>query len=49
MDYETLNHSKWECKYRVVFIPKYRRKALFGELRRHLPEPLASGSQPKPL
>lgn len=29
MDYETLNHSKWECKYHVVFIPKYRRKALY--------------------
>ena len=27
---------KWECKYHVVFIPKYRRKALYGELRRHL-------------
>jgi putative transposase len=36
MDYETLNHSQWECKYHVVFIPKYRRKALFGQLRRHL-------------
>jgi putative transposase len=36
MDYETLNHSKWECKYHVVFIPKYRRKALFGQLRQHL-------------
>jgi putative transposase len=36
MDYETLNHSKWECKYHVVFIPKYRRKALFGQLRKHL-------------
>ena len=36
MEYETLSHSKWECKYHVVFIPKYRRKALYGELRRHL-------------
>jgi putative transposase len=36
MDYETLSHSKWDCKYHVVFIPKYRRKALYGELRRHL-------------
>ena len=36
IDYETLSHSKWECKYHVVFIPKYRRKALFGELRKHL-------------
>jgi putative transposase len=38
MEYETLQHSKWECKYHVVFIPKYRRKALFAELRRHLGE-----------
>ena len=36
MDYETLSHSKWDCKYHVVFIPKYRKKTLFGELRRHL-------------
>jgi putative transposase len=27
-DYESLSHSKWECKYHVVFIPKYRRKTL---------------------
>ena len=32
----TLNHSKWECKYHVVFIPKYRRKSLYVELRREL-------------
>jgi putative transposase len=36
MDYETLSHSKWDCKYHVVFIPKYRKKALYAELRRHL-------------
>ncbi len=35
-NYQSLNHSKWECKYHVVFIPKYRRKALYAELRRHL-------------
>jgi len=33
---ESLNHTKWECKCHVVFIPKCRRKALFGNLRRHL-------------
>lgn len=33
---ESLNHTKWECKYHVVFIPKYRRKTLFGQLRPHL-------------
>ena len=37
-DYESLSHSKWECKYHVVFIPKCRRKTLYGELRKHLGE-----------
>ena len=35
-DNENLAHAKWECKYHVVWIPKYRRKALYGELRKHL-------------
>ena len=39
-DYESLNHTRWECKYHVVFIPKCRRKALYGELRRNLGEVL---------
>ncbi len=34
----SLNHTRWECKYHIVFIPKYRRKALFGEIRRELGE-----------
>lgn len=37
---ESLNHTKWECKYHVIFIPKYRRKALYRELRRYLGEVL---------
>jgi putative transposase len=37
-DYESLSHTKWECKYHVVFIPKCRSKTLYGELRRHLGE-----------
>src|SRR5271166_5002267 len=37
-DYESLSHSKWECKYHIVFIPKCRRKVLYGTLRRHLGE-----------
>lgn len=32
----SLNHTKWDCKYHVVFIPKWRRKALYGQLRREL-------------
>ena len=35
-----LNHTKWECKYHVVFIPKCRRKMLNGDLRRYLGEVL---------
>src|SRR5215469_744976 len=37
-EYESLSHTKWECKYHVVFIPKCRRKTLYLELRRHLGE-----------
>ncbi len=35
-DYRSLSHAKWECKYHVVFIPKYRKKAIYGELRKSL-------------
>jgi len=35
---KSLNHTQWECKYHVTFIPKYRRKALYKELRRYLRE-----------
>src|ERR1700750_2451120 len=37
-DYASLSHSKWDCKYHVVFIPKCRRKTPYGELRQHLGE-----------
>ena len=32
-DWESQSHVKWDCKYHIVFIPKYRRKAIFGTLR----------------
>jgi putative transposase len=32
----SLNHTVWECKYHVVFIPQCRRKTLYGELRNYL-------------
>ena len=35
-EYETLCHTKWECKYHVVFIPKCRRKVLYSGLRRYI-------------
>ena len=34
--WQSLAHSRWECKYHVVFIPKYRRKAVYGEIRASL-------------
>ena len=37
-DYQSLNHTKWDCKYHVVFIPKRRRKQIYGSLRKHLGE-----------
>ena len=30
------NHATWECKYHVVFIPKYRKKAIFGVIKKRL-------------
>ena len=34
--YQSLSHSKWDCKYHIVFVPKRRRKVIFGQTRRHL-------------
>jgi putative transposase len=34
--YQSLSHSKWDCKYHVVFVPKRRRKAIFGQARKQL-------------
>jgi putative transposase len=35
-DARSLNHTRWVCKYHVVWIPKYQRKSLYGNLRKHL-------------
>ena len=37
-DSQSLNHTRWECKYHVVWIPKYRRKTIYGSLRQYLGE-----------
>ncbi len=37
-DYRILNHTKWDCKYHMVFIPKLRRKQIYGALRKYLGE-----------
>ncbi len=44
----SLSHTKWDCKYHVVFIPKYRRKAIYQGLRQYLGDifhELAGGKQ----
>lgn len=35
-DYQSLSHTRWQCKYHIVFIPKYRRKKLNGVVKREL-------------
>lgn len=35
-EYRSLNHTEWKCDYHVVFIPKYRKKVIYGEIRREL-------------
>ena len=45
--YHSLSHSKWDCKYHLVFIPKRRRKALFGKIRSNLGEIFRSLAQMK--
>ena len=43
----SLNHRRWECKYHVIFIPKYRKKAIFGQIRRDLGDVLKRLAQQK--
>jgi len=37
-DLQSLAHVKWECKYHIVWVPKYRRKVLYGKVRKRLGE-----------
>ncbi|MGD9949973.1 MAG: IS200/IS605 family transposase [Desulfobulbus sp.] len=37
-DEQSLSHTKWDCKYHVIWIPKYRKKSIFGDLRKCLGE-----------
>jgi putative transposase len=46
-EFESLSHTKWECKYHVVFIPKCRRKTLYEHLKRHLGEVFRKLAQQK--
>jgi len=33
-EWDSLSHVRWECKYHVVIVPKYRRRALYGKMQR---------------
>ncbi len=44
-DDKSLSHTRWNCKYHIVFTPKYRRKVIYGELRKDI-DILISGYQP---
>ncbi len=35
-NYDRLSHTKWECKYHLVFIPKFRKKLIYGKLKEQL-------------
>ena len=35
-EWESLSHVQWDCKYHVIFIPKYRKKVLYGKLRKQV-------------
>jgi putative transposase len=37
-EWQSLSHVRWDCKYHVVIIPKYRKRKLYGELRKHVGE-----------
>ena len=37
-DIRSLRHTTWDCKYHLVWVPKYRKKVLYGQLRRYLGE-----------
>ena len=46
-EYQSLCHTKWDCKYHVVFIPKRRKKLIFGSIRKHLGEILRELAEQK--
>ena len=36
LDISSLSHTKWECKYHVVFAPKYRRQIIYGKIKQDI-------------
>ncbi len=48
-DVKSLSHSKWRCKYHIVFAPKYRRQAIYGQLKADIGKILRSLCERKDL
>ena len=46
-DIDSLSHSKWRCKYHIVFAPKYRRQAIYGEIKQDVGKILRKLSENK--
>lgn len=42
MDNKSLSHTKWKCQYHIVFLTKYRKKVLYGQLRKDVKEILST-------
>lgn len=42
MDNKSLSHTKWKCQYHIVFIPKYRKKQLYGQIKRDVRETIST-------
>ena len=48
-DWQSQSHIKWDCKYHVVIIPKYRRQVLYGRMRRGIGQILRDLCRPKDI
>ena len=48
-DWQSLSHVRWECKYHVVIIPKYRQKVIYGRLKRAIGRILREVCDPQRL
>ena len=46
-DYPRVTHTTWDCKYHVVFIPKKRKKMIFGAIRKYLGKVLHDLAEPR--
>ena len=42
MDNRSLSHTKWKCQYHIVFIPKYRKKQLYGQIKQDVREVIST-------